>query len=271
MEYSVHIFNHNSQINKTKVFETWLCRLVEEEATIFFNFEEYRVKKASVFGVLEGDFFKVISSTTDLQMEVLIFSSNFLNPILSQIGAEANTLSDNLRFMTNQQMENPFAQMLEMDFELLLTMLQQPAKIGQRKMISSVLTHCILTFCNTQSDTSADVEIRNDNSSRQILNRFFELLSQHIQQGHRSCDFFAKELHISVRHLFKVCKTETGQTPKEIINEMLTSEVKSLLLTTDRSIQQIADHYHFPDQSAFGQYFKRQTGISPSEFREKYK
>lgn len=271
MEYGVSFFNHESQIAKTELFETWICRLVQGEATILFNFDEYQIESPAVFSIWEGDFFKVASSTTDMQMEVLVFGSTFLNPVFSHISAEIETAIDDFSFITSRNMGSPFAHMLEMDFELLLLMLQQPAPMGQRKMLSSVISHCFLTLCNAKNSNSIFTEIRNDKSSRHILNRFFELLSDQIQQGNRSTDFFAKQLHISVRHLFKICKAETGQTPKEIINEMLTGKIKSLLLTSQQTIQQIADHYHFPDQSAFGQYFKRQTGISPSEFRQRYK
>ncbi|MBR3947358.1 MAG: AraC family transcriptional regulator, partial [Bacteroidales bacterium] len=66
-------------------------------------------------------------------------------------------------------------------------------------------------------------------------------------------------------------KKETGKTPKDFINETIIGEIKNALLTTEMSHQQIADRFGFPDQSAFGQFFKRQEGISPSEFRKMYK
>jgi AraC-like DNA-binding protein len=89
--------------------------------------------------------------------------------------------------------------------------------------------------------------------------------------GQRDVSFYAKKLCISERYLSKLCKAETGKTPKILINQSLIGEIKNALLTTEMSHQQIADRFGFPDQSAFGQFFKRQEGISPSEFRKKYK
>ena len=38
---------------------------------------------------------------------------------------------------------------------------------------------------------------------------------------------------------------------------------------TTMTIQQIADTLHFPSQSVFGKYFKRVTGLSPREYRNR--
>ena len=41
------------------------------------------------------------------------------------------------------------------------------------------------------------------------------------------------------------------------------------LQSTGMSLKEIADKYHFPDQSFFGRYFKKHTGMSPKEYRAK--
>lgn len=104
-----------------------------------------------------------------------------------------------------------------------------------------------------------------------LLNHFFELVGEYAMTGQRSISFYAEKLCVSARYLFKICKKETGKTPKDFINETITGNIKNALLTTEMSHQQIADRFGFPDISAFGQFFKRQAGISPSEFRKKYK
>ena len=56
---------------------------------------------------------------------------------------------------------------------------------------------------------------------------------------------------------------------KEIIDENLILELKMALQSTGMSLKEIADKYHFPDQSFFGRYFKKHTGMSPKEYRAK--
>ena len=44
---------------------------------------------------------------------------------------------------------------------------------------------------------------------------------------------------------------------------------KALLKSTNMTIQQISDELNFANQSFFGKYFKRLTGVSPKEYMGK--
>ena len=46
-------------------------------------------------------------------------------------------------------------------------------------------------------------------------------------------------------------------------------EAKNLLRYSGRNVQQVAYELNFPNQSAFGKYFKHITGMSPTEFQRK--
>ena len=92
-----------------------------------------------------------------------------------------------------------------------------------------------------------------------------------VLSGERNIQFYTNKLCVTERYLYKICKKETDQSPKEIVDSFLVSTIKNALLTTEMSLQQIADQYRFPDPSAFSQYFKRHEGLSPSDFRQKYR
>jgi AraC family transcriptional regulator, transcriptional activator of pobA len=63
-------------------------------------------------------------------------------------------------------------------------------------------------------------------------------------------------------------KEITGKTAGEIINDFVLLEAKMLLDNPSLSIAEIADELQFSDQSFFGKYFKRLTGMSPKEYRQ---
>lgn len=55
------------------------------------------------------------------------------------------------------------------------------------------------------------------------------------------------------------------------INTMLTGEIAQMLETTDDSVQEIADRLRFADQATLAKFFKRQKGLSPTEYRKQRK
>lgn len=83
------------------------------------------------------------------------------------------------------------------------------------------------------------------------------------------CRFYADQLCISTRYLSAITKQVAENSAKEIIDENLILELKMALQSTGMSLKEIADKYRFPDQSFFGRYFKKHTGMSPKEYRAK--
>ncbi|MEG2179117.1 MAG: helix-turn-helix domain-containing protein, partial [Bacteroidales bacterium] len=103
-----------------------------------------------------------------------------------------------------------------------------------------------------------------------IIDSFFALCAVNHSQ-YRNIEYYAGKLNISSRYLYKITKELVQSTPKQIIDYYVSGSAKKWLLTTILTNQQIADKLNFPDQATFGQFFKRNVGMSPSEFRNKYR
>lgn len=83
----------------------------------------------------------------------------------------------------------------------------------------------------------------------------------------REVSFYADKLCITQRYLARILRQLSHETAKEIIDRHCVQEIKARLRTTNESIQSIAFDLRFPDQSFFTRFFKKQTGITPTEFR----
>lgn len=79
---------------------------------------------------------------------------------------------------------------------------------------------------------------------------------------------FAKQLSVHVNHLNRALKTYTGRTTTDLISARIMREAKSLLRYTNWSISEISNCLHFQHPSNFQAFFKKQTGLSPKEFRK---
>jgi len=84
----------------------------------------------------------------------------------------------------------------------------------------------------------------------------------------RSVSFYADKLCISSKYLSSLVKEVSDKNPVEWITQCVIFESKTLLKSTDMSIQQISDLLNFPNQSFFGKYFKRYCGMSPLQYKQ---
>lgn len=271
MNYILHQYDHATAIVKTELSKFWLCRVQKGTVTISFEQKKHNMLADTVFVVPEGAQFNVVTSSRDMRMEVLVFDEPLMNVVYALLGAEADFGSLEMAFWSNKTIDEPFNRMLAADYDLLRVAAEQPNLVARNKMITALLVHLLLTLYNASDRPENTTQSDNSKRSRQLLHHFFELVGENILSGQRNIPFYAERLCVSERYLFKVCKKETGKTPKDLINEFLVGQIKKALLTTEMTHQQIADQFDFPDQSAFGQFFKRQEGMSPSEFRQKYR
>jgi len=111
------------------------------------------------------------------------------------------------------------------------------------------------------------VIVKSKLNRKQELNILFQELVFHHYKEHRNVQYYADLLFVSPKHLTETIKDVTGRTAGEWIDDAVILEAKVLLRNQDISIANIAYAIHFPDQSSFGKYFKKQTGSSPSDYR----
>lgn len=105
---------------------------------------------------------------------------------------------------------------------------------------------------------------------------FFTVLKvQHYIQTHITekitTEDIARELQIGRSYLSTQFKKEVGINLGEYINRLKIDEAKRMMLTTDKSLAQIASMLDYATQSHFIEVFKRLEGITPTEFMKSKK
>lgn len=104
------------------------------------------------------------------------------------------------------------------------------------------------------------------NRQNELFMQFIHLVYEHGDKQ-REVAFYADQLCITTRYLASIVRNVAHETPKELIDRHCVQTIKSLLRTTNQSIQSISIDLRFPDQSFFTRYFKKLTGMTPKEFR----
>lgn len=99
---------------------------------------------------------------------------------------------------------------------------------------------------------------------------FLRLLDEHYREP-VGVNFYAERLFMTVRNLNLICQKVLHQSVSELIEMRKLTAAKNLLITTDKTIAEIGYSLGFNEKTYFTHAFKRETGITPSDFRREMK
>ena len=121
-------------------------------------------------------------------------------------------------------------------------------------------------LCNCFKEFSIR-EIPSEPGRTELLTRDFIKLVINNCQKERQMLFYADRLGVSSKYLASVVSSVTGRPASRWIEEFSISCAMSFLRETKLSVSQISDRMAFKSSSDFSKYFRKGTGMSPSEYR----
>lgn len=166
----------------------------------------------------------------------------------------------------------------------------------EEKQIELIIQNIELEYQNNQDSFSKDLIISHLSTLLKYAQRFYErqfinrkelsnnLLEQFNQQlddyfdsgklkdnGIPSIEQIAEQLAVSQRYLSDTLKKETGKTSTEHLQLYLIDEAKNILLDPKKTVSEVAYELGFEYPAYFSRLFKKKEGISPTDYRERYK
>lgn len=115
-----------------------------------------------------------------------------------------------------------------------------------------------------------NVSTRGFSGRAEGLYREFLALQDQLCSHSHDVNFYAARVGVSPRYLSQVTRCMAGITPKAIIESTLLFRIKSLLAQRPSlSLQEIAEQLDFSSQSHLSHLFKRLTGLTPTQYRNR--
>lgn len=139
-----------------------------------------------------------------------------------------------------------------------------------QKTILQNSTYNLFLAIDTEFKKASSVLAQNSkkDKARMLFGKFMSLLIKHYHER-RDVKFYADKLCVTTNYLYKVTDKVEQQTPKEVIDTFILTEIKKILNNTDLSIKDLAFLFHFDDASYLCRFFRRMTGCSISEYRNR--
>jgi len=99
--------------------------------------------------------------------------------------------------------------------------------------------------------------------------KFLEAVRNNFEHNYTLAQF-AKMLGTTEIKLNELAKLHTGKTAQKVIYGLVASEAKRLLYYGDLSVKEVAYQLGFNDPFYFSNFFKKQTKLSPKQYKEKF-
>ena len=235
------------------------------KADLEINNEECSFEAMNVAVLLTGTELKINKISSDYYGYIIELTDSVFTRIslLKQ--------STQYRYLIN----NPIASLSFDSYNLILSFKSIFEMLSQRDSECSVIQQMILNLLSSfELEISRSYYQKGEKSSsdkNDLIFRDFMVLLKKNHINRKGVEYYASYYTMSRRMFSRIIKEVSGKTPKEIINLELIKTAKDLLLNSDLSVSEIADKLSFAHQSAFGCFFKKETGHTPNDFRTRVK
>ena len=241
----------------------------EGETSLTSNLQEFRLKKDSLF-IFSPKHILQVQSNNRFKAHLIVIAPDFLK----RINIDTKRMMPLfLQFGSLPCMELTLAE--SQSLRSFISMVEQELKGSETDFSSEIIGGLIAATIYKVGDILThyltehpEVDSPIHNRAEEYFRQFTELLGEHYKHE-RSVGFYARQLCITPKYLTTLIKRISGKSVSEWIDNYVILEAKTLLKYSNMSVQEIAYYLNFPNQSFFGSYFKRNAGMSPSQYKAK--
>lgn len=252
----------------------WHCQTVLFEGVIVgmclrgelafrINYRDFRVSAGEMFVSMPKYLFTFVDCSEDLDVKLLILSTDFLYGLPISFGFDWRRNVEALPCFS------PSGQKLD-DLIAIYNLLQHyDAQDPDSDQIrNALMLSFILVLVSMISGLAVYTTSMTLSYQERLTRRFFDLVSQHYLTRH-NVSFYADQLCVTPKSLSAAIKNTTRHTTQEWLHEILLVDAKRCLKATDLTVFQISERLHFSTAAAFVRFFRQHTGYTPLEYRRK--
>ena len=228
---------------------------------INLNTNNVKLEQLPLWFVVPGQVFSWVRdpSTTGYHIQ---FRKEFVSKTIQNLSAEFPflKLAENSVFLMTPEEQKS----LEYDMERMHSVFHNPHPY-QEKMLEGML---ISVLYNCKSVYERHKTTESHLSRGQVLTQQFQQLVDKLYVDSKSVSEYAEQLNVTPNYLTTTVKQITGKTAKDVIQQRVFLESKTMLSYTSLDIAEIAYRLNFQEPTHFTRFFKKYSGTTPHKFRQ---
>ncbi len=228
---------------------------------IRIGLEYFVIAEDMVLIILPEQIFQLAEISPDFQLGCIILEKDFFD-----IQNDFKMALDLQNFFFRQ----PCVALLKKEMKEVMTifnLIKEKIEENTNLFLKEIVqTYIRILFYNVCSTLLKSKEKGIKTRKEEIFEEFVSLLSLHFHKEQK-IGWYADKFSLTPKYLSKLIYEVSGKHAGEWIKDYVILEAKALLTSSSLTVQQISEKLGFSNQSHFGSYFKRYTGVSPRKYK----
>lgn len=240
--------------------------ITKGEVTEIIGHKEYQLSERTIYFISDNQLHQIKNWTENLEGYMCVFDSDyFLLCIKHQI-----KLSN---FPFFQMWRVPYLHLSERELDMMIHLFLKLSHEQCQKetfnddLLVRMFLNIILIEAERIYNKLSIVTPFTLSRKEQLVAKYQLLVSQKALEF-KQVSRYADLLNVHPHYLNDVVKEITSQPASFFIHKYLIEEAKSRLIQTNSTIAQIAIDLNFTEESYFGRFFKKKTGMTPLQYRK---
>jgi len=235
-------------------------------AVIKVYLHEYRLEKDNLLVILPGQVAALKEKSEDFRINYYLLTKGIINDTVTGISRLSPLFFIHMRRKYLYQLNEEEVYRYKEYYNVIYSRLVSNNQTFQEEFIINVLRLFYLDLYNNYKNNLLATDQVSERRKEQLAYNFFLLILDNYKE-HKEVAFYADKMYITPKYLSSVIKEVSDRSAKDWITEYVLMEIKSLLKNSAFNIQEITAKTNFSNQASLGRFFRKHTGMSPSEYR----
>lgn len=234
-----------------------------------FNHDRYNLEKGCMFILAPTHSCRMIECSPDYRTRILLLDSDGYN-----LSVHLNYIVKSERWI--QTFFNPVmrltpdeAKTMKGCVDRIVEQINRPECPNKASLLKLATTWHHVELDNIMQIHSNDKTDNNKPLTRKqtLARQLYRLVINNYRKEHH-VKFYSRQMCLTPQYLNQITGDAFGKTLSEIISDLLFSTARTMILSSEMSIQEISDELNFSDQASFSKFIKKKAGVSPNALRK---